>query len=279
MLKKIKFAESLRYFKEEREEQRAEKLVGREFNFESGRINVLVGENGSGKSSLLESLAKKILAYNYGHTRLDDRLIRFNDEYWSKENPDRWYSDELYMPDVSLETDSPIYGMYMSPDWKPCDALNWAHALCYGLGKEATDHFKRTENFSSGQGMSNVITHIAMALKERSPEVSLEEVKYHIRPQDDNHLAKRAKFLQKLLPPAGSNIVAMFDEPERTLDLGSQLVFWQLMNDISKREHVQIIVASHSCIPLMSPDKFNFIEMTDGYKNKLLNITADLSFK
>lgn len=268
MLKKIKFSEDVRFFVKEREEERAAKLAGREFSFVSGKVNVLVGENGSGKSSLLEALAKKILAYNFGHTRLDDKLIRFNDEYWTKES-DRWYAEEIYMPEIVLETESPMYGMYMSPDWKPCDALNWAHALCYGLGEEATDHFKRTEKFSSGQGMSNVISHIAMALKTSSPEVSLEDVKYHIRPDDNNHLAKRAKHLQKLLPPAGSNIVAMFDEPERTLDLSSQIVFWKLLGEIAVRSHVQIIVASHSCIPVFNMDKYNFVEMSDGYLTRL----------
>lgn len=280
MLNKIVVGKTLHHFTHEREEKRAQILLNREFEFVHDKINVLVGENGSGKSSLLATIAKKLLAYNYGHTRLDDRLIRFADEYWQKEDPDRWYSDDVFMPDVTLETSADIFGTYVSSDWTPCDAADWAHAVCYGLGDEATDHFKRVQEFSSGQGMHNVITHCFELMSKPSPEHRFDKnIKWYLEDKDRNtHLAKRAQSLASLLPKAGSNIVALFDEPERPLDVAAQVLFWKNLNKLAKLPHVQIIIATHSVIPLMSPDNFNFVEMNAGYANRLLDI-AEEEFK
>jgi len=280
MLNKIVVGDSLHHFVDERQNKRSEILANREFEFVHDKINVLVGENGSGKSSLLATIAKKLMAYNFGHTRLDDRLIRFADEYWQKEDKDRWYSDDVFMSDVKLETSADIYGTYVSADWTPCDAVDWAHALCYGLGKEATDHFKRVHDFSSGQGMRNVIENIFELMAKPSPEHYFDDnVSWYLKDKERNtHLAKRAQSLEPLLPKAGSNIVALFDEPERPLDIGAQVLFWKNLNKLAKLPHVQIIIATHSVIPLMSPDDFNFVEMNDGYANRLLDI-AEEEFK
>jgi ABC-type multidrug transport system ATPase subunit len=280
MLNKIVVGNSLHHFTHEREEKRAQILLNREFEFVNDKINVLVGENGSGKSSLLATIAKKLLAYNFGHTRLDDRLIRFADEYWQKEDPDRWYTDDVFMPDVTLETSGDVYGTYVSADWTPCDAADWAHAVCYGLGDEATDHFKRVHDFSSGQGMRNVIEFVFETMQKPSPKPNIDsKISWYLNDKErSTHLAKRAQTLEPLLPKEGSNIVALFDEPERPLDIGAQILFWKNLNRLAKLPHVQIIIATHSVIPLMTPDNFNFVEMNAGYANKLLDI-VDEEFK
>ena len=275
MLNKIVIGKSLHHFTKEREEKRSEILANREFEFVHDKINVLVGENGSGKSSLLATIAKKLLAYNYGHTRLDDRLLRFADEYWQKDDPERWYSEDLFMPDVTIESSSPLFCTYVAADWSPCDSPNFAYALCTGLEKEAKRHYHRVENFSSGQGMSNVIANTLELIAKRSPEIDLKEVEWHLKERDRTHMSKRAFTLREVLPPAGSNIVALFDEPERTLDLTAQFAFWRLLSQAAKLSHVQIIVATHSIIPLMSPDNFNFVEMNDGYTKRLLDISKE----
>lgn len=268
MISKISFGESIPFFiKHDKESNQSKILANRSFTFAKDRINVIVGENGSGKSSLLTLLAHKLLAYNYGHTRLDGSIIRRNDECWT--NDGNYWRKEEYMQGITLEADSPVYGTYISSTWTPCDALDWAHALCYGLGEEATDHFKRVQDFSSGQGMSNVIANMALSLKNRSPEVDCSDVTWQLQEDYDGRMGDRAKKLFAQLPQAGSNIVALFDEPERTLDLGSQVAFWKMLEQISMYGHVQVIVVTHSVVPLFNPEKFNFISMSENYVDKI----------
>lgn len=275
MIKSITLGGSLPhlYYRGDKEKRRELPLVGRTFEFKPG-INVLVGANGSGKSSLLETIATRLMCFNYGYPKIDKELYNSDDTVWYEK--ERWYSNPEFMPWATLDCDAVPYGMYANPEFTPRGSHNRAYALCLGLGKDADKFYKMTDDYSSGQGMRNVIQTHFDAVKAGELQVNREAVAELEWRGDGCSMRKKARILDALLPVEGASPLFIYDEPERALDLQGQLDFWQQLEYLCKKHGAQAIVSSHSVIPLLSKNEPNFVEMTPGYLNDLGRATADL---
>lgn len=247
---------------------RCEPLLNKTFKFKPG-LNMLVGKNGSGKSSLLETLAQRLLCFNYGFPKIDSELYRSDDGVWIKDSEYSWH-DPKFMPDVVLDYDQNPHGIYASPDFSPRGQAGRAYSMCYGLGQDATDFYDMTDTHSSGQGMQNVLDMVFLELITRKARLDRSAVKELEWRTDRCPMKKKADMLDLLMPQQGSPMVALLDEPERALDLDSQLKFWRDLVEFSQLPDTQIIIASHSVIPLfMQGADINYVEMTEGYADQL----------
>lgn len=269
MIEKITIGDKLRHFERDAEKGKGRALLLRSIELSTTKPNILIGPNGSCKTTLLETLAMYTLCHDYGFTKLTDRSTRFCDELWQKEREEYYWSEEHFMADVSIVGGMP-FGTFISPDFKPCGALDWAHALCYGLGEDASDYFKKTDPVSSGQGMIAAIKGALALLKAKQiPKIDMsyvEECRQEWRSQ--SHMAKRGiKLAEHIGEP--TTMIGLFDEPERCLDLKAQLKFWKQVPALADDKH-QIVISTHSILPLLDPDRYNFIEMEDGYLAALL---------
>lgn len=270
MLKSVTFGKEIHSLHQhgDKKKSRQKPLVNKTFHFTSG-LNLLVGENGSGKSSLMESIAQRLLCFNYGRPKIDDDLYRGNDSLWHKEDDDYWTEPE-FMPQIVLDCDQTPYAMYASPDFTPRGQPNRAYSLCYGLGKDATQFYDMTDSHSSGEGMRNIIASMFKQVQSSEQPVDKALVKELEWRGPRDSMYKKVLKLSKLLPEPNAPVLLLFDEPERALDLNAQLKFWQDMVQLAKTPNVQIIIATHSVIPLfMRDEKFSYTEMTKGYAKSL----------
>lgn len=244
--------------------KRSALLIDKTFHFQPG-LNLLVGLNGSGKSSLLQTLAQRLMCFNFGLPKLDDDLYRLNDDLWQKDEDAYWRTPK-FMPWVELDCAAIPYAMYSSPDFTPRGQPNRAYSLCYGLGKDATDFYDKTDTFSSGEGMANVLRSMFEAVRTGTLPVDRTAVEDTAWRSDGCSMKTKVGILDKLLPVADAPVLLLLDEPERALDLNSQLLFWKDLVQLSEMPNVQIIIATHSVIPLfMQNIKYSVTEMTTDY--------------
>lgn len=279
MLKRIAFGAALPYMeiRHDKNPKRSLVLTNKSFEFEPG-LNMLVGANGSGKSTLLEAIAKRFLCFNFGTPNLDKETFGYMSELWEKDEEWSW-RDEKFLPYVDVVAEPIPYTMYASPEFTPMGQPNRAYAMCYGLGKIATEYYDKVDSHSSGQGMSNVLASMFEILRGAERPIGRRQVEKHEWRDERDSGKKQVNWLdQNILPKSDAPVTLLLDEPERALDLNAQLKFWADLMEFSAQPNVQIIIATHSIIPMFMPDiKVNYVEMTDGYADSLTQGVRKLS--
>ena len=279
MLKRISFGSALPYLeiRHDKKPKRSLVLTDRSFEFKPG-LNMLVGANGSGKSTLLEAIAKRFLCFNFGTPNLDKETFCYMSELWQEDEEWSW-RDKKFLPYVETDVDPTPYMMYASPEFTPMGQPNRAYAMCYGLGKIATEYYDKVDSHSSGEGMRNVLASMFEVLHGAERPIGRRQVKEHEWRDDRDSGKREVNWLdQNVLPKPDAPITILLDEPERALDLNAQLQFWADLTAFCKQDNVQIIIATHSIIPMFMPDiQVNYVEMTEGYADMLRTGVAQLS--
>jgi len=271
MLKRISFGSALPYLeiRHDKQPKRSLVLTDRSFEFKPG-LNMLVGANGSGKSTLLEAIAKRFLCFNFGTPNLDKETFGYMSELWQEDEEHSW-RDHKFLPYVTAEYDQVPYMMYASPEFTPLGQPNRAYAMCYGLGKAATEHYDMVDSHSSGEGMRNVMAKMFNILRGAERPINRNQVQKHDWRDERDSGKRQVNWLdQNILPQPDAPMVLLLDEPERALDLQAQLAFWADLTKLTAQPNVQVIIATHSIIPLFMPDiQVNYVEMTKGYADSL----------
>ena len=271
MIKSITFGSSLPYMEERHDKhpKRSLVLVDKTFEFQPG-LNLLVGQNGSGKSTLLEAIAKRFLCFNFGWPNIDKDTFGYMCDLW-QEDPEAYWREHKFLPYVTVDADAVPYTMYASPEFTPLGQPNRAYAMCYGLGKDASEYYDKVDSHSSGEGMRNVMAGVIDVLNGGERRVGRKAVKTYENREDRDSSKKQINWLdQNVLPKDDAPLLVLLDEPERALDLAAQLEFWRDLITVSKRPNTQIIIATHSIIPLFMRDSgAHYVEMTEGYSDLL----------
>ena len=255
--------------------------------FSLTKPNVLVGENGGGKSALVSTLALRFLAYQTGKSSFDDEYLRdsarghgHNEElWWTSEH--KWRDEFDWLKGLNCETDNaPV--LYYKPGHIPGNHCDLTHALMMGYSKQANAFAALVDNKSSGQQSQAVLAHIVSALAgEGLPEQYGFENWSHGKQARDlrglNYVGsyeRKAELLKMMYQPApGAVPLILMDEPEQSLDARAECQLWVSIAkaDCSK---MQLVVATHSLYPLLHQDKFNIIEATPGFADEVLQLMA-----
>lgn len=239
--------------------------------FSTDKPNVVVGPNGGGKSTLLDTLAIRFLASQTGVSTLDDEYL--DERYWTKVR-ENWEDHWCFLDGFDVTTDEGPVSFYR-PHHVPGNERDVAHAMCMGYFNEAKAYGELTRRKSSGQRCQALLARLKAALSGQVPTSyelkwshgrdALDKAK--LRDGYDFHSDQRQKIellKDNARAAAAGQPVVIMDEPEQSLDARSELELWRDIRDANPSA-VQVIVATHSLYPILHPEGFNIIECTKGY--------------
>lgn len=234
--------------------------------------NLLVGPNGSGKSAFIKTLALRFLAYTTGFSAFDNAYtssVSEIDGLWTEKSWRTW----AFMDGIECDTDNGP-ALYFRPGMIPGDNTSFTHAMMCGYSELARTFARRVEDKSSGQGVQAMLEHVIELLRGQIEHDTYEQVNwsYGTKPVKLKDTASswvspsayQAEVLKAMFggSKAGTTPLVLLDEPEQSLDVHAQLQFWNTVRSCNK---VQVVIATHSVVPLMEPDRYNFIETVPGY--------------
>lgn len=234
---------------------------GIEFKF-SDRLNVLFGQNGSGKSSILKIIKGYcgIPLENGGWTRVNHPLLlgatNANQFPWVyKEITPGHCEANVYWdgtPTFFNEGDTKIdkWAWFTHKDISSED----------GMTSEMDHMNSLVDNPSSGQYRIKKMNKLFNLLK--TPPNITEYV-----PGGNSQQVAEVNYFRSL--PRNGKPTILLDEPERALSVPKQREMFKLLETMS--EEYQIIIATHSPFVLFNIDA-NFINLEDGYDKKCIDI-------
>lgn len=253
--------------------------------FSTKKPNVVVGPNGAGKSALLSTLAKRFVAYATGRSVLSGRLVgAFEDE--SVFTGGDWRTPMEFMRGLTIDTDNAA-AIYYRPKHIPGNDDSVTAAMMCGYFEEAKDYARKTGQRSDGQGAIALQEQVLAILKgtQDYPAVIPASKAFSAmveRARKEGYGAgqheKRAAlvneiFLGKTQPAADARPLVLMDEPEQSLDAAAEIELWRAIGS-ADCGRLQVIVATHSLLPILHPDRFHLIEAVPGYAQCVRDLMA-----
>lgn len=216
------------------------------FEFTPG-LNILWGPNGSGKSTLITLMARVFHCEQSGmpvmtQSSVDTLAGGFNDKF------------------VRLK------GFVLKHDGQPVRCVDPSKTPGIIGGQFDDDFFALGVSSMMAKGSAGQTTYmragqiIDQMAKDTPPEMEFKILKSQV----NSVWVEKIEKAEALLKGSGKKgpLTILMDEPDRSLDLPSQVAMWRFVRAYSKR--YQIIVAAHSLFALHLPEA-NYIELAPGY--------------
>lgn len=265
----------------------ADNLVGKEFVFEDGKINVLFGPNASGKTTVLRVIAGECLTED-GFTSLR-KPIEFGflvDKYDVSKIVGDLKKNTAYVQ----WNGAPLY--YDNFGWRKEQSYGTFGGLvgsAIGSLSEEMEYHLASHRTSAGQNAVYILNKI---LRIASQKISLKEIcerQYKSNFANCNSTWKKCgkaqlEYLSKL-PRYDEETYAtlMFDEIDKSLDIET---VWTMYSEffpaLVKKYGCQIILVSHNPLilsePIMENDVYNIISLDKAYTNDVRGILKGITF-
>jgi len=263
-------------------------LKDRTFEFSPDKINVLFGQNGCGKTTILKMLG--------AYTGLDHSQRRASGGGWSEPPRIVSFNDALAFPKAFEE---------LTPG-KATAEVDWDGVPAFynsaTLGDDLNMAFIIGDKADSPDGMMDGMEQLGLIMGHHS-EGELRSLKFAkvfdmLRPEAKEPLPKpfvkpseRARDLEKSYASYVRALrgkkrkcqhTVLWDEPDRSLSIDLQIRVWMSLLPHLRTDKLQVIVATHSAIiPLLPQTEFfskvfNFIDVQKDYimesRSKLLSL-------
>jgi predicted ATPase len=232
-------------------------IFGKTFKFRPG-LNILIGNNGAGKSTILRAMGMTLAAIQGGVSTVTER----------------------YVQDTFNFTENIMYPWTVMHDGQPILFVDPRETTGLASGGSAFDKDFLTQGISAviNRASTGEIAHarINLALsvivgEEKMPA----KIDWRLKKNDLNSTwKKRLELIDEMLTgtiPKGPQTIIM-DEPESYLGLPSQVSFWKriIAEEADRFSNLQVIIASHS--PFAFGIKHaNYVEIKKGYISECEN--------
>lgn len=246
----------------------------RVIKFSDKKVNVIVGPNGCGKTTLVEYLRVFTFTKEFNISKATRKYL--SERSYFDRPDDRNWGEKVFMPNVEIKTDF-CKSFYYRPNYLPGDEHDLTHSLC--MGYDIKDIREKVDKKSSGQ-KSNAILNDAYEFIDKAKD-HCKVIPFTLGYANNKEIEQSYQWpgyeiraikslLTKALPLSKPTII--FDEPEQSLDLKSHIEFWDKMANVNTEE-VQVIIVTHSVIPFIKDtEKYNFIEVIPGYVKDIKKI-------
>lgn len=222
------------------------------FEFKPG-LNIILGSNGSGKSSLIKGIAAQLGAAEYGYSMITSEWLRSVGALHGELNTIFEISHDgqaVYFSDTETSTTT------LSLDSENAFAsINKALTL-FGSGKQ-----------SKGEH-AEIRMKPTLELLESNPIVRMVSIPSSVK-EDSKSLSIIESVFKSSIDVSQPTI--LLDEPESGLGILSKAYFWELIQKVAIENKFQIIMASH-CEQCLCIEGANYIELEEGYREACLSV-------
>lgn len=249
------------------------KNLTKTFTFTEG-VNVLVGRNGSGKSTIIEAIAR------YGFTRAgwttwDWCLMGGLFDFDRADKPttldtvlDDYFSAKKHGTcTAEVVMDGPVF--FGNEESYDGSGIALARSGIGGGALSAAESLLRRFN-SSTQSQGETRRDELNSLISRLNEYPFEMGK---RPDGDEKRSLLYDHIESTLSHGSPTL--LLDEPERYLDLAGTIELYTVVIPAIAKCGFQVIVASHSPVAMLNKE-FNLVDMVRGYSSKCKRELIDL---
>lgn len=220
---------------------------GKEYEFKDG-VNVIVGENGSGKTSLMEMIKRYL-------------LVEYTECSRGK------YNNNIHKVESKKNIDGvDLYGDYTKNTFRLCHAGEIQ-------GEEALENFETIgtvmtqKSSSTGESVLVSINSLFKKMFSRGAKLTFDYDQF----DGSEFYQDYADYIKGHRVDCPNSWTILMDEPDRNLSIGN---IDQIESILSyNKPQTQLIVVIHNPLIIYSLAKkgcVNFIELTDGYVDKVV---------
>lgn len=266
----------------------AKNLIGKKFDFEDHKVNVIFGRNGSGKSTIIRQIGGTALIEKSGFTSIHEPL----DFGWGEEKNVEYLVNKYKMNSSSVEWDgAPVY-LY-NPDVLTTFGGSFgemANTLFNGDTSSEITYILGGSRVSSGQRSALMLNRI-MSVCEMVP--SMKQLVSYAQTQLDkgrmnetwmNTYRCQLDYLKgfKNFDKEGPTTL-VFDEIDKSLDIPTVIfLYTEFFPRLVKKYGTQVILVSHNPLILskniIEQPEFNLISVDDEYTTNVRKTLNGISF-
>ena len=244
---------------------------GKEYDFKPG-INIIIGRNGCGKSTLMNLIALYTLCYKKNVTKLPDDTIEMLNYFEDFGDDDEKFKDGV---DVMSDYCGVVYNYITQGDVTKGNALSSVENLSLYMNNSVA---------STGESMINSLGHLLdLLFKNKDVQFPIEKIKSKIEYCNDlwqerfKNMLAYYKRNQVKTHEEDFEFTLLLDEPDRNLDIVNIDNIYPVLS--YRRKKTQVIAVIHNPVliyKLSKLDYINFIELTDNYLEDIKKVFKKL---